>query len=287
MKKIILSITFIAVFSISGSAQWSKGKNKGYYKLSAWYLSSDQHYTDTGAIDPNVTRTQFNTNLYAEYGLTNKLDIIAYVPFFSRTAQNNQVSGTNNSSIQKGEAFNSIGDIDLGARYGFFKKGNWSADVKLLFGLPSGNNNGGSDGSYQTGDGEFNQYLSSSVGYSSTFKNRPIYAKSYIGINNRSKGFSDEFRFGLETGINLSNNKLWLISRLNIVKSFKNGTLNAQTNTQGSIFANNVEYASYGFEAAYYITKKIGISASIDSAFSGRVIAASPSFSGGIFLDIK
>ncbi len=286
-KKIILSISLAVLFSANTTAQWSKGKNKGYYKLSAWYLKSDQHYTDTGAIDPNVTRTQFNTNLYAEYGLTNTIDIIGYVPFFSRTAQNNQVSGTNNTTIQKGEAFNSIGDIDLGARYAFLKKGNWAADVKLLFGLPTGDNNGGSDGSFQTGDGEFNQLLTTSLGYSGLFKDIPFYAKTYIGINNRSKGFSDEFRFGLEGGLNFLDKKLWIISRLNIVKSFKNGSLNAQTNVQGSIFANNVEYTSYGLEAAYYLTKKIGISASVDSAFSGRIIAANPSFSGGIFLDIK
>ena len=287
MKKHILLIALLVVVSNTIQAQWSKGKGNGYYKLSAWYLKSDQHFTDTGKIDPNATRTQFNTNIYAEYGLSNKFDIIAYVPFFSRTAQNNQVSGTNNNTIQKGEGFNSFGDIDLGARYAFYKKGKWAADVKLLLGIPTGNNSGGSDGSFQTGDGEFNQFLSTSLGYSTAINNLPVYAKSYIGINNRTKGFSDEFKFGLEAGINLLSNKLWLISRFNLLKSFKNGSLNAQSNTQGSIFANNIEYASYGFEAAYYITKKIGISASFDSAFSGRIIAANPTLSGGIFLDIK
>ncbi|MGB0891071.1 MAG: hypothetical protein ACPGUU_01875 [Flavobacteriaceae bacterium] len=291
MKKHILLVALLVIVSSNLQAQWSKGKNNGYFKLSTWYLKSDQHYTDTGAIDPNATRTQFNTNIYAEYGISSKLDIIAYVPFFTRTAQNNQVSGTNNNTIQKGEGFNSFGDIDLGVRYGFYKKGKWAADVKLLLGLPTGNNKGGSDGSFQTGDGEFNQYISSSLGYSSSvtiFNSQiPMYLKTHIGFNNRTKGFSDEFRGGFETGFNLFNNKLWLISRLNILKSFKNGTLNAQSNTQGSIFANNVEYTSYGFEAAYYITKKIGISASFDSAFSGRIIAANPSISGGIFLDIK
>ncbi|MBA6155482.1 hypothetical protein H3Z83_02950 [Tenacibaculum sp. S7007] len=286
MKKYIIILIIGLTCSNSLFAQWSKGKGKGYYKLSAWYLKSDQHYTNTGATDPNVTRTQFNTNIYAEYGISNKFDIIAYTPFFARTAQNNQISGTNNSTIQEGESFNSFGDIDLGARYAFYKKGKWAADVKLLLGLPTGDANGGGDGSFQTGDGEFNQYLSTSLGYSTSINDLPFYTKSHIGYNNRSKGFSDEFRGGLEAGINLFNNKFWLISRLNLVKSFKNGSLSA-TNNNGSIFANNVEYTSFGFEGAYYITKKLGVSASFDSAFSGKVIAANPSFSGGIFLDIK
>lgn len=77
-----------------------------------------------------------------------------------------------------------------------------------------------------------------------------------------------------------------MVSRLNILRSFKNGSLNA-ANSNGSVFANDIQFDSFGFEAAYYITKKIGLSLGIDSAFSGEIVAAAPSISGGIFLDIK
>ncbi|SNR16988.1 hypothetical protein [Tenacibaculum jejuense] len=286
MKKYIL--LFVITFSLGNTAyaQWSKGKGKGYYKLSAWYLQYDQHYTDTGAIDPNATRTQFNTNIYAEYGITDKIDILAYVPFVAVSSQNNQISGTNGGTIQPGESVTSFGDVDLGINYGFYKKGKWAASVKLILGLPTGEDAGGSDGSYQNGDGEFNQYLSTHLGYSTSLGDLPFYAKSYLGFNNRTEGFSDEFRTGLEAGINVFDSKLWLITRLNVVKSFNNGTLSA-VNSNGSIFANNIEFSSFGFEAAYHITKKLGISLGFDSAFDGKIIAASPSFSGGIFLDIK
>ncbi len=286
MKKVIITIIFTILLTTNSFAQWTKGKGNGYYKLSAWYLNYDQHFTDTGAKDPNTTRTQFNTNIYAEYGIIDKLDVIAYVPFFSSVSENNVVSGTTGDIIENGESLNSFGDIDFGVRYSLYKKGKWAADIKLLLGLPTGNETGGSDGSFQTGDGEFNQFLSSSLGYATSINNLPFYAKSYLGYNNRSEGFSDEFRTGLEAGINLFDTKLWLITRINVVKSLKNGTLNAISGN-GSIFANNIEYSSFGFEGAYYITKKLGVSLSFDSAFSGRIIAASPSFSGGIFLDIK
>ena len=286
MKKYIL--LFAITFSLGNTihAQWSKGKGNGYYKLSAWYLQYDQHYTDTGAIDPNATRTQFNTNIYAEYGITDKIDILAYVPFVAVSSQNNQISGTNGGVIQPGESVTSFGDVDLGINYGFYKKGKWAASVKLILGLPTGEDAGGSDGSYQNGDGEFNQYLSTHLGYSTSLGDLPFYAKSYLGYNNRTEGFSDEFRTGLEAGINVFDSKLWIITRLNVVKSFNNGTLSA-VNSNGSIFANNIEFSSFGFEAAYYITKKLGVSLGFDSAFDGKIIAASPSFSGGIFLDIK
>ena len=285
--KYIFSILIILLTITNSFAQWSKGKGKGYYKLSTWYLKSDQHFgTISGVTDDNVTTKQFNVSFYGEYGITDKIDIITYAPIFARSVRDNDVSRATGETVLEGDAINSIGDIDLGARYAFFKKGNWAADVKLLLGLPTGNKSGGRDGSLQTGDGEFNQYLSASIGYSTKLYNLPVYAKYYIGYNNRSEGFSDEFRTGFESGINLFNNKFWLIGRLNILRSTNNGSLNA-TNSSGSIFANNIEYTSYGFEAAYYITKKLGVSVGYDSAFDGKIIAANPSYNAGIFLDIK
>jgi hypothetical protein len=286
MKKIgiLLGVLFLTQVV---SAQWSKGKGKGYYKLSAWYLNTDQHFTDTGEIDPNVTRTQFNVNFYGEYGISDRWDVIAYVPFFARTTQNNIFSGTTGNLIQEGEELNSLGDIDLGLNYNFFRKGNWSASAKLIFGLPTGEDAGGSDGSYQTGDGEFNQYLSGLLGYSTSFNGTPFFAKTYVGFNNRTENFSDELRFGLESGINLFQQKVWLIGRLDVVQSLQNGSLNAQNTPQGSIFANNIEFVGVGAEASYYITEKMGISVGVGGAISGRIIAANPSFTAGIFLDIK
>ena len=286
MKKAIIIIILIFTAQV-GYAQWSKGKGKGFYKLSAWYLQTDQHYTDTGEIDPNVTRTQFNVNLYTEYGITNRLDVIAYIPFFSRATQNNIFSQTTGDLIQNGEAVSAFGDVDLGLNYNFFRKDRWSASAKLLLGLPTGEDSGGSDGSYQTGDGEFNQYLSGLVGYSTQINGLPFYAKTYLGYNNRTQNFSDELRFGLESGINLFNTKLWFIGRLDVVESLQNGSLNAQNSAQGNIFANNVEFVGISAEVSYYITKKLGISFNYGGAISGRIIAANPSFSGGIFLDIK
>ena len=60
-----------------------------------------------------------------------------------------------------------------------------------------------------------------------------------------------------------------------------------QNNQGGSIFANNVEYTSSGFGVAVYLTKKLKVSFNYASAFNGRIIYASPTYFGGVFLDIK
>lgn len=285
----IKSISILLLFMVStqsGLAQWNKQKNKGYFKLSAWSLVSDQHFTDTGAIDPNATRGTFNLSIYGEYGISNTFNIITYIPFFTRVYQNNQISGVTGQVLQEGEAINSLGDIDLGLRYRILQHQKIALSATVKLGFPTGENAGGSDRSFQTGDGEFNQLAQIDLGIPFKLKKISAYAKSYLGYNHRTQGFSDEFHFGGEIGISPLHNKLWLIARINNVQSTNNGTLSAQ-NSQGSIFANNIEYSSIGGEVSYYLTKKIGITFAAASAISGRVIYANPSFSGGIFLDLK
>lgn len=279
----LLGICVLFAFQ-SNYAQWTKGKGNGYYKLAVWSLVADQHYTNTGAIDPNATRGNFTMSLYGEYGVTDKVDVITYLPFLTRIYQNTQVSGTNGSVLQAGEAVNAIGDIDVGLRYALLKKKHLALSTTLKLGLPTGKEKSGSDGSFQTGDGEFNQLVTFDAGTSYSLFSKPAYTKTYIGFNNRTQGFSDEFHYGAETGIKIWN-QLWVLGRLNAVKSFNNGTLSPQ-NAQGSIFANNVEYVSVGGEIAYYITSKLGVSFTYASAVSGHIIYARPSYSGGVFLDL-
>lgn len=265
--------------------QWTRERGNGYYKLSAWYLEADQHYTDTGAIEPNATRGQFNLNLYAEYGITDRWNMVGYVPFFSRTYQNDIFSKTTGELITPGESVNSIGDIDLGITYGLIQNEKLALSTTLLFGIPSGNDSGGSDGSYQTGDGEFNQMVRIAAGKPFSFAKLPAYAKAYLGYNNRTQNLSDELRAGAELGLQFFN-RLWVAGKLDVVQSMHNGTLSAQ-NSQGSIFANNVEFIGLGAEVAYYISPKWGISATYGGALDGRIIYADPSFAIGVFLDIK
>ncbi len=283
IKTTFAFIAVLMLFSNTIYSQWVKGKGKGYYKLSAWNIQSDEHYTDTGDIDPNITQGQFNISFYGEYGLTDKLDVLVYLPFFSRSYQNDVLSGTTGDLLTSGDALNSVGDIDVGVSYSLLKNKNIALSTTLKLGLPVGK----TKGSLQTGDGEFNQLVLLNLGIPFKLGEIPLYTKVYTGYNNRTEDFSDEFRAGLELGVNLLNQKLWLIGRLDRVSSLKNGSLSAQNNSQGSIFANNVEYTSAGIEAAYYISKKLGLSFNYTSAFEGRIIFASPSISGGIFLDIK
>jgi hypothetical protein len=267
---------------------WPQARGKAYLKLSEWWTVFDQHYTDAGLLDPNVTTGIFNTTFYAEYGITDRFTTIINAPLFSRNYVNNLRSTTTGELIQSGDAVNSLGDIDLGIKYGLTKPGSrFPVAATLILGLPTGRSVAGIQDNLQTGDGEFNQILQVETGTSFRLgKKVNSYASVYLGANHRSNGFSEEFRYGVEWGFGLRDQRLWLIGRLNSVESFKNGET-AATMTSTSIFANNTEFSGVALEAAYYIKGRWGISASVAGAFRGEIIAAAPAYSVGIFYDLN
>ena len=282
-KKILLLWILLLIGINLGIAQWTQKKGTGYYKLGTWFLEADKHYIDQGLTDPNATRGIFITSLYLRHGITDKITLISYIPYV-RVYQNEQVN-TSGIGGQPGEAFNSLGDIDLAVEYQLFKKSGWAVSTSLSLGFPSGNNSGGSDGSYLTGDGEFNQILKILLGTSYKIGKQRFYAKGSLAFNNRSNGFSDQYRLGFETGTQLFKNKLLLLARLNTTQSTYNGSLSA-TNSNGSIFANNIEFVGYSGEINYFLDKKWSISIGYSSAFSGKVIYSAPALSTGIALKL-
>ena len=282
--KILFSL--VLIFAISQSllagGGWPQPKGKGYIKLFQWWVIADQHFTSTGGIDPNTTNGIFNTGVYGEYGLTDRLTAVAYAPLFSRAYFNNTISGTTQEVIVPGEAINSIGDVDLSLKYGLITKGPVVLSASLKLGLPLGNSSGGTAGNLQTGDGEFNQQFQLDASTSFKLGKVNAYASIYSGVNNRTNGFSDEFHYGAEAGLGFFESRLYLIGRAIGVKSFKNGDTTQGENTN-SIFANNSEFLSVGPEVAYQFNNNWGVAASFATAVSGRIIFARPSYSVGVF----
>ena len=287
-EKLIIAIIFLfAGQSVFGGGPWPQKKGGLYLKLSEWWTVFDQHYTDQGFLDPNVTTGIYNTTLYAEYGFTDRFTTTINAPLLSRNVINNVRSATTSEVIFAGEAFNSFGDVDLGLKYGLTKPGaRIPIAATLTLGIPTGVASAGVQGNLQTGDGEFNQMLQIHAGSGFSLGNISAYASTYVGYNNRTQGFSEELRGGLEVGLGLFKNKLWINSRLNIVESLKNGDT-AATTTSTSVFANNAEFTSLGVEANLYLSNNFGISAGATGALRGEIIAAAPSYSVGVFLDLK
>lgn len=290
MKKITL-ITILILTTINllfAGGPWPQQKGKGYFKLSESWIVFDQSFSAAGNIVPNVRTGIFNTSLYGEYGITDNFTGIINAPFFTHNFMDDELSLNTGDILVPAESLNSIGDIDLGLKYGLkLTSLEIPVSATLIFGLPTGTSSGGTEGRLQTGDGEFNQLLQidAGTGFNLT-KKINSYVSAYAGFNNRTNNFSDEFRYGLEAGLGFMDRKLWTILRIGGVESLQNGDETAG-NRFISLYNNNTSYTSFTIEAAYYVTKRIGVSANFAGAWRGENIAAAPTYSFGVFYDLS
>ena len=275
---LLLTLCTSAIFAGGG---WTKKKGTGFFKLSQYAIIADQYFNPEGnIIRVNPGTAFYSTALYGEYGLTDKITAELYFPFFTRSILNNLQTRGVDQELIPGDKVSSIGDTNISFKYGIAQKGPTVVSAKLTLGLPFGNPSGGESGVLQTGDGEFNQMISVDVGHS--FYPAPFYASASVGINNRTKGFSEEFRYSLEAGLTLK--KVILIGRLIGIESLMNGNP-VDSEAQG-VFANNLEFLSFMPEVIYKIKDHYGFSAAVGTAFSGRQVLANPSYEVGFFLEI-
>ena len=279
-------LSFLLPVLAKAGGPWPQGKGEGYVKLSEWWLRFDRHYTADGLTDPNLTTGVYNTFLYGEYGLTDRLTGIVNANLFGRNVVNEQRSSISDDVLVPGEALNAFGDVDVALKYTLTQnQARVPFSVTLLLGLPTGNPQAGALGNLQTGDGEFNQMLRVDAAHGFGLgKVGNAYVAAYGGLNNRTGGFSDEWRVGAEAGLGLLSRKLWLIGRVDVVESFKNGE-SAATFTGSGIFANSAEFVGLGWEANYYLTDRLGVSVGATGALRGELIAAAGSWQAGVFFD--
>ncbi len=280
MKTIVSTIIFLSVAIAAVHAQgWSQAKGEGYFKLGFNAISSSSFYSPNGNKTSITTTGIYTSSVYAELGVTRRITGIAYVPFLVRNTLNG-IQYRPSGRVEPPDTQNSFGDADIAFKYGIIRNKPTVLSSTLLFGLPTGNQAGGSTGILQSGDGEFNQMLR--IDLSHSFYPRPFFASVYSAFNNRTKNFSDEIRYGVDLGY--SKDKLGIYLHLNAVNSLKNGGVVSINN---GVFSNNTEYLSPGAELAYQIKNGLGVSLSYYTAVSGRNVLAAPSVSGGLVYVLK
>jgi len=256
---------------------WTQPPLGLYVKIGQYSIVADSYFTPAGDV-VDITTTGFHaTSLYAEYGISKRLTAIVYFPFFVRSTLN-RVETPDGTPVQGADVLNGVGDAELSIKYSLLKKGPYALAARLTLGLPLGNPAGGNTELLQSGDGEFNQMLI--IEGSRSFSGGRSYASVHLGVNNRTQGFSDELRYGIEGGVK-AGQRTWIILRMHGIESFMNG--NAEVVANNGIFSNNIEFLSFSPEVAYNVTKTWGLSAGFGGAFFGRQVLAAPALQFGIF----
>ena len=239
---------------------WPQRKRHGFYKLGFGFVQANRYYEPNGNLITIPTLADYTTSFYGEYGLTDRLTGIAYIPLVQRITLNKQVGRETGTVFFEGAEKTGLADADLGVRYGLLQKGNTVVSASLMLGIPIGDNQ--QENGLFTGDGEFNQHLSIGVGHS--FYPAPAYVTVEAGYNNRTQGFSDEFRFSAEAGYTIKN-KVTVIARTRGLESLKNGD-DSVMGGMGGLSGNNQRYLTYGGEVLYSITSTVGVSFSVEGA---------------------
>ena len=273
-KYFILSVLLINSMSLLTAQAWTKSKGHGFYKLDFTRINS------TDILNANGDRVAYRSianntfSFYGEYGLTDKITAISYIPFFV----NNVLAAKTGTPALLGAKNSKFGDVDLAFRFALPVK-KIAMTATLLFGLPTGDAK--QINALYTGDGEFNQMLKIAAGMGA----KRWWGQTAIGFNNRTKGFSDEFRYDLEFGYKFFNDRFLAIFKINGIESFNNGTVKVAPT---GLYSNNVEYMGVGPEFLYYANAKktIGISARIAGATKGQNVLAAPSMSVGFFAEL-
>ena len=290
MKRISITIIISLVLSYLATAGggWPQPKGSGYFKISEYWVISDQHYTDIGLIDPNLTIGFWSSSLYAEYGITDRLTTQIYAPFFVRNYHNSQVSAATGETIIEGEALNGIGDFDLTLKYGLTnKRSRLAMTAGLTLGIPLGKTSGATLENLQLGDGEFNVMARVDLGTSWEvgYNQLPMYMNIYTGFNKRTNDFSDEIRVGAEVGIQLFEQRFLVSGKLDVLESLKNG-IPSGLNNGASLFANNTEFSTLTIEGAFHIQEQWGFTANTGFVLRGENVFANQSYSVGVFWKI-
>lgn len=274
---LVLAGLLLAAGDVRAGA-WTQSRGHGFYKLSGQVIRANQFYEPDGRRIPITTFGDYTTSFYGEYGVAARITAVAYVPVIKRITVNRLVERPSGAVLFPGDAKTGVADADLGVRIGLVQGGPIVISGTVLLGLPIGSNR--QTNGLLTGDGEFNQVFALQAGHS--FYPTPLYVTGEVGVNNRSNGYSDEFRYAVECGLTIRQRFL-LAVHVRGVESFKNGQ-NPLLGGMGGLYANNQRYLAYGPECSYRLSGTVGVTVGVDGASRGQNILAAPMYTFGVFV---
>ena len=236
---------------------WVKKKRGFYGKVSVTSLRFNRYYSLTGTLnDQGAQFRQTSLNLYAEYGLTNRLTVILNVPGFrsNRFATTGRTLG--------------IGDAMVELKYGLLT-GKIPVAISVAPSFPTGKsgalvadvNRPGSLINLPIGDGELNVWTRA-------YASLPVSPRAYVsfdgGLNIRTQGFSNQYTAGAQVGYKAG--PVWLngaIRRLATV-----GTTDA--NKGSFVYGEGLAYVGYSFGAAVPVTPTVSLTVDYANSVSGQ-----------------
>jgi hypothetical protein len=271
--------------SVEAGGPWPREKNKGYAQLGFTYLGYSKFYNQDGDV-VNMRRnvTDFTAQAYIDFGLTDRLTMMANLPF-KYVATSEKIANTDTVSftdtVPNGTLFG-LNTVMLGFRYTIINK-----KVKFAAGLNGEANVAKYDSltTLRTGPSTFVVHPYLSVGGS--FYKDKFYSLLDVGYRVRLQDYSDEVDFNFELGFTW-NFKTYFIANVAGRFSMSDGSYYNNVTAihpngrdlHTSLYPNNQQYLGYGLKFIQKI-KKVHINAGVYLG-TGRMVAAVPSYNLGV-----
>lgn len=268
---------FLIVILI-GTLRYSFAQEKAWVQVSQQMVRSDSFFDSDS--NPVTIRTNavYLTTFSGELPIGNRAIAHFTMPLFARATVNG-VQFNQSGNTQEGASLSSLGDAEAFVRVLLRKKLPVKVEALLGIGIPFGKQQSvGSETGLQTGDGEFNQFVGVQVMQTAGAFN----LAGYVIVNNRSRDFSNEIRYGFSA--TYQSKKYKAIMRFSAIESLFNDTAPVALN---GIFSNHREIFSPGVEVHYHISKRLAAVASTDFAVAGRNTLNAPLLSLGVRLTGK
>ncbi len=275
-------LAILSPYTTLAQSGWTKAKKEGFYQLSFNRFSSDDYFTLGGEELKTNQFTQNSLVFYGEYGLNDKLTVIANWPL--------QVWNGFSST----ETVSGLGDLRLEFKQALLKKYlPLSISVAPEFPIGKANNfaqsklNDFESINLPSGDGEFNVWTTLAASFS--LPNTPLYGNLFGAYNYRTSyqgvSFTNQIGLGVELGYKISD-LIWVNSRINALTS--NQEVPVATDF---VRGDGTEYTSYSFGAAIPVYKGIYLSLNYrnyaDFLYERKNLYSAGTFSLGFYYERK
>ena len=250
------AVLLLAAAPAQAGGGWTRPRGHGYAKVGLTLVNTTKyHPLEGGTINTAQFRQQVYS-LYAEYGLTNRLEATLNFPVFRRATFPDTSPGQG------------VGDPELGLRYGVLT-GKWPLAVQVAAQAPLGDPN--RRGIYQpdptsfvylpTGNGQWNIWTRAALSH--TLGTLPAFFTLEAGYNFRTGGFTDQYTYGAQLGYKFFN-KLWITTN---VRALANVRAPNPAKLANIGLGEGVAYSAASLGASYHFTKHLSATADVAGGF--------------------
>ncbi|KAB0670406.1 hypothetical protein F6V30_09650 [Oryzomonas sagensis] len=265
-----LMTTLVAAYAGTAFAgAWTAPKNALYEKLSYNYYYAHENFDRSGNRGGTANNGKFtdnNISNYFEYGLRDDLTVINSLTYKWLDNKDDTVHSTASS----------LGDVDLGLRYKLLDSNAGIVSTQLLVKIP---------GAYDKadplplGNGQFDTELRLLYGRS-LYPFIPGYGNVEVGYRWRADGPSDEVRYLIEFGVDITKS-IFTRAKLDGIYSVDNGK--RQDGSGNPTTTNNFDLGKLDLTVGYKVTPAWGVEVSYRPDIYGQNTAAGANYSFALY----